>query len=239
MIQSDPCSFPPSLLATAVILTLWYYYVYFQFYSSRFSYLPCRTMIPILSSLLSNPILLSCYLSFPSLFSPSLPCLFASLSMFFLLFLPYSITFFYLLPFINQSSFPFQSCRLFTLTFPLFISSLSHPPYIPFIFIPYVLAPFWNDFLIISLFTTSLFSFLNYPIMTCSFLSVLLPPYVLNMLWWKWVGLWGELSFITHHLPDPGHINYNSRTGHLCTHTLAGPIREGSVVECSSTANPP
>lgn len=68
---------------------------------------------------------------------------------------------------------------------------------------------------------------------------------------WKWDSLRGELSFITHHRPDPGHINYNSPSGHLrkhthvCAHThtyahaIASPIRERSVLGCSSTANPP
>lgn len=36
---------------------------------------------------------------------------------------------------------------------------------------------------------------------------------------WKWDSLRGELSFITHHRPDPGHINYNSPSGHLRKHT--------------------
>lgn len=29
---------------------------------------------------------------------------------------------------------------------------------------------------------------------------------------WKLNGLWGELSFITHNIPEPGHINSNSPT---------------------------
>lgn len=73
---------------------------------------------------------------------------------------------------------------------------------------------------------------------------------------WKWVALWGELSFITHQVPDPSQINFNSPAGsvrarmHLhtqeCAHSgvcplppLASPIRKWSELGSSSTWNPP
>lgn len=73
---------------------------------------------------------------------------------------------------------------------------------------------------------------------------------------WKWVALWGELSFITHQVPDPSQINFNSPAGSVRAHMhlrtqqrahsgvcplppLASPIRKWSELGSSSTWNPP